>query len=57
MIKTALLVLGISFLCAAVMCLQAILLACWMTLDLQEWVVVCNTPIVVRMTFGKCRCE
>ena len=47
MIETALLILGFGLLCAVVVCLQAILLACWMVLELQEWVAVWGTPIVI----------
>jgi len=54
MIETALPILGFGFLCAAVVCLQAMLSACQMTLELQEQVAVHGTPIVVQMLFDKC---
>jgi len=55
MIKTARFILGFGFLCAAMVCLQAIQLACQMVLELQEWVAVRGTPVVVWITFRKCR--
>jgi len=57
MIETALLILSFGFLCAAVVSLQAIMLACQMTLELQEWVAVWGIPVVVWMSLSKYCCK
>jgi len=54
MIKTTLLILGFSLLCATVLVVLGILSTCQMTLDLQEQVVMWGTPIVMRVKFCKC---
>jgi len=48
MIETALLILGFSILCAVVVSLQAIISACRLALELQEWVAVRGT--IISMT-------
>ena len=66
-IKTALLVLAFIVACRsshptpdlpanrmAAVTLQVIISVCWMSLDLQEWVVVRGAPIMTRVKFGKC---
>jgi len=57
MIETTLLVLGFGLFCAMALMVLSILSTCWMTLDLQEWVAMWGTPIMMRVKFCKCCCK
>jgi len=54
-IETALLVLAFIVACLAAISLQAIVMVCRISLDLQERVAVHGAPIVTRVKFSKCR--
>jgi len=56
-VKTALLVLAFVVACMAAITLQAIVMVCRMSLDLQERMAVHGAPIVTQVKFGKCCCK
>ena len=53
-LETAFLILSLVVACLTGFALYAFMAVCQMSLDLQEWVVVRGTSIVMRVKFGKC---